>query len=493
MRVRYGNDQRARFTVADQKRADALRDLARELLGTDQPATVSRETLENAARAPERELDLIRKVVEQWRQESSARAQVAPKPQTKATTFADVANDWISGNLHARYPDHVKAKKTADDDAGIFKALAPTIGDVPIRAFTVEHAHQALASLPFGLASSTRRHYAQFVAKVLKLAVYPLRLIEASPLPPGFLPKVKTTVAFASLMPREDAALLACVAVPLDRRVLYAFLAREGCRVSEAVGLRWSDLNLRDGVVTLDRNKTDDPRAWALDPGVRVALERYHRLVGGRSAVFEHSERHQAATFRDDLRTAGVDRAQLFETSASRKPIRVHDLRATFITLALAAGRNEAWISDRTGHKSSLMINRYKRPARAAVELNLGALAPMHEAIPELGPEGGPSDGPGGETLAPDSGKKRNNSRLVAPLGLEPRRLSAADFKSAAYAIPPRSRAPLLSVPLSDQADFANSLVQPACRRECEPKLNLVFSCTKSAACPSARSQLVKR
>jgi integrase len=43
-------------------------------------------------------------------------------------------------------------------------------------------------------------------------------------------------------------------------------------------------------------------------------------------------------------------------------PLRAHDLRATFVTLSLAQGKSEAWITDRTGHKSSQVIYRYKRP-----------------------------------------------------------------------------------------------------------------------------------
>jgi hypothetical protein len=62
----------------------------------------------------------------------------------------------------------------------------------------------------------------------------------------------------------------------------------------------------------------------------------------------------------------------------------VHDLRATFITLALATGRTEAWIADRTGHRSSQMINRYRRPARTVADLGLGWLAQMCDAVPEL-------------------------------------------------------------------------------------------------------------
>lgn len=73
----------------------------------------------------------------------------------------------------------------------------------------------------------------------------------------------------------------------------------------------------------------------------------------------------------------------LFEHSDARRPIRVHDLRATFVTVSLADGRTETWVADRTGHRSSEMINRYRRAARTWAELDLGALTPLDESVVE--------------------------------------------------------------------------------------------------------------
>src|SRR5882672_3426670 len=64
--------------------------------------------------------------------------------------------------------------------------------------------------------------------------------------------------------------------------------------------------------------------------------------------------------------------------------LRAHDLRGTFVTLSLANGKTETWVMDRTGHQSSGMVNEYRQAARSAAELNLGPLAPLDEAIPEL-------------------------------------------------------------------------------------------------------------
>lgn len=303
--------------------------------------------------------------------------------QGKAITFADLGKQWTQGEIAAAHPDHVKVKRSASKDAERLKVLNKTIGTVPIKAFKIADAKLAMAALPKGLSSATRRQYAQIIGRLLALAVYPLELIPASPLPRGFLPKVTRSKATAWLYPAEDAKLLACVAVPLVRRVFYGFLAREGTRSGEALALAWSDLDLKRGAVRLDVNKTDDPRAWALSPGVAAALEKWRKHTTG-ELVFPLANTGTgriAESFRADLARAEIDRPELFESSAQRMPIRLHDLRATFVTLSLAAGRSETWVVDRTGHRSSGQIANYRRAARTAAELGLGELAPLDGAI----------------------------------------------------------------------------------------------------------------
>ena len=114
------------------------------------------------------------------------------------------------------------------------------LGDVPLARFTLDHAETAMRSLPADAKRpATRRGYAQAIQRVLALAVYPCRLLGAHPLPKGFLPKAGKPPAHAYLYPDEDAQLMACQSVPLALRVLFGFLAREGCRTSEAAALRF--------------------------------------------------------------------------------------------------------------------------------------------------------------------------------------------------------------------------------------------------------------
>jgi integrase len=70
----------------------------------------------------------------------------------------------------------------------------------------------------------------------------------------------------------KSATKLASVEVPLAWRIFCGFLQREGLRRCAATRLTWGDFDLERGSVTLDENKTDDPRAWALSPGVAATL-----------------------------------------------------------------------------------------------------------------------------------------------------------------------------------------------------------------------------
>jgi integrase len=396
------------------------------------------------------------------------------KPDATRLTFGDVADLWTSGDLAKRYPDHVGKKKSAETDAKRLGFIKEQIGTIPIAEFKVQDAERVMRSLPERCKTpATRRHYAQIVSRVLSLACYPLRLIDRSPLPRGFLPKAGNLKAKVFLYPSEDAQLMACKEVPLVFRVLYGTLDREGMREGEALALRWRDVDLQRGVITLDRNKTDDPRAWALDPGVTRALVAWKERQAPRDpdglASTDEAKRDAfekerifvdenggsfedvpfARLFRErHLKDAHIDRPELFVRSETRLPIRVHDLRATFVTIALALGKTEAWVTDRTGHKSSSMIYRYKRAARQVAELGLGGLTPLDQAIPELAPAKGSNVPPGGnddssrrappdavEASSADGEVSREVSRkAVHGRGVEPLCLSAVEPKSTASA-----------------------------------------------------------
>jgi integrase len=413
-------------------RAIVVAELVRQLRAHGYDALVEK-TAAAAASATDERLKIIKRQVA-GTISGEETPQAAEFRGSKKTTFRELGEAWTSGALHRTYPDHVPLKGTATDDGWrLEKHVYPHVEGIAIAHFTLDDAQEVLRKLPDKLSPASRRHIAQLMARVLKLAAYPCRLIARSPIPPGFLPRLRGDKAKVYLYPDEDAKLLAKTEIPLVYRMTYGVLAREGMRSGELRRLTIDDFDLQRGAVKLDENKTDDPRTWALDHGVARALSLYREhfraeAKGTELMLVEPDIRKHPAPrpvnvdrmanrFRAHLQNAGVTRPELFETNAARRRIRIHDLRATFVTLALANGKTEAWVADRTGHKSSGMINRYRRAARTAVELNLGQLRPLDEAIPELAKlaaQSQPKTQPGSRGGPGRSGRPRKTSRKVA-------------------------------------------------------------------------------
>jgi hypothetical protein len=91
--------------------------------------------------------------------------------------------------------------------------------------------------------------------------------------------------------------------------------------------------------------------------------------------------------------------------------MRVHDLRGSFVTVNLANGKSEAWMSDRTGHLKR-DDQSVQRTARTFAELKAGDFAQLDAAIPELA----------APPIAHGIAHERSNrlKSLASPAGFEP-------------------------------------------------------------------------
>lgn len=312
------------------------------------------------------------------------------KKRGEVPTFGEFSREWTSGRLAERFRDRVPKRDNFKKEVSILsRYVYPYLEDLPLTMITIEDLEAVLVKVPAELASTTRRHVAQTMGRVMRLAYYPAKHIETQIMPRGFLPLVERG-SFSYLYPDEEARLVACPEVPLTRRLLYGFLYREGMRVSEAYSLRWSQIDLHRGAVSLHKHKTikkAGPRTWMLDLGSRALLWWWRELlpVAPDALVFPGlpALKKMAGLLRRDLQAAGVTRPALFETSDGRHALRVHDLRASFVTLHLALGRSQAWISSRTGHLSWQTMKLYERPAREAADLELGPPAAFWSSVPE--------------------------------------------------------------------------------------------------------------
>jgi integrase len=311
---------------------------------------------------------------------------------TAGPTVSQLIDRWTSGAIDAEYPGAGRGGR--DTRGSLLKHCPRELLQKPVATVTTQDA-ESLKRAMGGCAPATIAQTLRNFSRLMTICIYPLRLRTDHPVPKGLNRCGKSIRREAFLYPLEEATLLRCEAIPMDRRILYGFLHREGLRTSEALKLRWTSFDLKLGVVTMYAPKTSDPRAWKLHDDVTRALITW-RATGIDRPFSLPDPIHGARTFREDLVTAGIDRPELFERSNQRQPIRLHDARGGFVTLALAfgaacatevaaalasgtevRGATEAWVCARTGHRTSAMLNKYRRTAHHAMDLGLGFYLPM--------------------------------------------------------------------------------------------------------------------
>lgn len=309
-------------------------------------------------------------------------------PAQKRWTFRDVGEAWLSGEIHRQFPFTLKPK-SADSVAqsrGIFRVLYPVLGDKPVDEITREDVMAAKAAIPKGISQASFARYARHIRIVMGFAVAPLELIDVSPVPPKFVPGYGPKRALGFLYPDEDAQLLSAPddLVPHNYRFYYGLLARTGLRPMEGLRLTFGNFDLRRSILSIDQTKTKTPRAFVVSADVTavVLAERERRSATEDDLLFPEVEKKDiASTFREHLTLAGVYRRALHQSTAERRPLRVHDLRGSFVTIALANGCNEDWVMQRTGHTTSAMLAKYRRQVDYARDAELTWWQPLDKCL----------------------------------------------------------------------------------------------------------------
>lgn len=133
---------------------------------------------------------------------------------------------------------------------------------------------------------------------------------------------------------------------------LFGLLAATGLRVSEAVRLRTRDVDLKMGMVTIQRTKFAKSRQVPLHPSAVEALRRYRRLRDPLIDLTEETPffvgtrgrcRGQMLTTRQVDRVFAELRTQLaWPNRGLHSAPRVHDLRHTFVVHRMLAWHTQA-------------------------------------------------------------------------------------------------------------------------------------------------------
>jgi integrase len=156
--------------------------------------------------------------------------------------------------------------------------------------------------------------------------------------------------------PAEAQALLD--ALPADDRALWATALYAGLRRGELRALRWSDVDLAQGVIRVERGWDDREGERQLTKGrkrlrvpITAMLRDYlaeHRAATGRDEGFVFG-RTATAPFKPERVTGRADRAW---KAAELERITLHECRHTFASLMIVAAVNAKAISTYMGHSS---------------------------------------------------------------------------------------------------------------------------------------------
>jgi len=160
-----------------------------------------------------------------------------------------------------------------------------------------------------------------------------------------------------------------------SRRALLTTLALAGLRLGEALSLRWRDVELGRGTMTVRASKTDaGERVIDLLPVLREQLTEYRAALGdvARDAlVFGTSTgaAQQPSNVRRRILAAAVARAneRLDREGVERLPERLtpHSLRRTFASILVAVGNDPTYVMGQLGHTDpGLTLRIYSRQMR---------------------------------------------------------------------------------------------------------------------------------
>jgi integrase/recombinase XerD len=140
---------------------------------------------------------------------------------------------------------------------------------------------------------------------------------------------------------------------PRDKAIIL-LMVDTGIRRTELVDLNWEDIDLKTGVVTIQRGKGGQTRSVVIGAATRRAVFAYARTIVHRTDAPLFQTRHGTR-----IQVNGLRSLLLRISERSGIHIAPHALRRTFATLALKAGMNPLHLQGLLGHSSLEMTRRY--------------------------------------------------------------------------------------------------------------------------------------
>jgi integrase len=293
-----------------------------------------------------------RAVFERWATE--LKTSLLPKPKAavvavnapvSAVRFSDLAEkykEWITGR-----------QKGVEKRYSVIKILFERFGNKELSRISINDIEQLQTDM---LKTNHAISYINKLTSVLK-AIYTKAadwemITESDLLRIRKVKQLKGEVARLRYLSEEEiVTLLSNCDVRL--RAIVATALNTGMRRSELFGLTWDRVDLRNGVILLDKTKNGERREIPINETLRQTLNSIVRRIDIPYVFFNPDTLKKYSD-------SGIKRS--FQTALRKSNIRdftFHDLRHTFASRLVMAGADIASVQKLLGHKSIKMTLRY--------------------------------------------------------------------------------------------------------------------------------------
>jgi integrase len=287
--------------------------------------------------------------------------------------LSDYAKDymaWATANKRSARTERMR----------LDSVILPALGDRYLDEITTADIERFRDSLADGRTGATLNRYRDQLSAMFRRAVR-LGLVTANPV--KGVPKLREAgQRLAYLTSEEEAAVRE--ALPGRLRAAFTISIHTGLRWSEQAGLRWRDVDVLTGTITIALSKNGTTRRVPMNSAVRSALL---DLSGSRQRPDDPGERLFVDSYRQTARLFGraVERAQASLRDAGRDVSRLdgytwHSNRHTFASRLVMAGVDLRTVQVLGGWKTLSMVARYSHldpeHLQAAVERLVRSVEP---------------------------------------------------------------------------------------------------------------------
>ena len=265
-------------------------------------------------------------------------------------------NEYLDHWFETAAKPRLRARTYNEYQAQLDRYVRPLLGGLRLSQLSPVAIQSAYDMLNGGLSARTVRLTHAILNNALKQAVK-WRMMPFNPCEAVDLPKRKRKEMYA--MSEEEANRFLEVSKSDRWHVLFTLLLTAGLRPSEAIALKWTDLDLAGDRLTVQRTLSKVKGQWLFENPKTESSRRTIDIPAGTSRLLADLEPDGELVFTNGLGEPVALRSVVeshFKPLLGRadipQKVRLYDLRHTHATLLLLAGVHPKIVSERLGHSS---------------------------------------------------------------------------------------------------------------------------------------------